>query len=50
MNANPTPGLVNGTQLLTWTRFADLCSSKSFSCKRLVEAGGVGILTLTDNA
>ena len=41
MNANPTPGLIRGTQLLTWARFADLRGAKSFACARLVEAGGV---------
>jgi hypothetical protein len=41
MNANPASGPISETQLLTWTRFADLRSSKSFSCIRMVEAGGV---------
>jgi hypothetical protein len=48
MNANPIPELSSGNQLLTWTRFADPCSCKSFSYKKLVEAGGVGILSLID--
>jgi hypothetical protein len=50
MNANPTLGLANGTQLLTWARFADLRSSKSFSCIKLVEAGGVEFKSKSHNA
>ncbi len=39
MIAIPTSGPISGTQLLTWTRSTDLCSSKSVNCNRLVEAG-----------
>ena len=49
MNANPAPGQTSGVQLLTWTRFADLRSYKYFSCKKLVEAGGVRIFSRTEN-
>ena len=49
MNANPTPGPISGVQLLTWTRFADLRSYKYFSCKKLVEVGGVGIFRGVEN-
>jgi hypothetical protein len=38
MNANLTPGMLSGIQLLTWARFADLGGAKFFRSARLVPA------------